>query len=98
MAYESEIQGQTYIFEVDYGEESKAARVIVRPALGGPEGLFLVFPDGSLEPAEDVPGFGPNPAAEDGRWPMPPQELIADARRIAKAKNPEQDAGEEVQD
>jgi hypothetical protein len=94
MAYESEIQGQTYIFEVDYGEESKAARVIVRPAQGGPEGLFLVLSDGTIEPAEDVLGFGPNPAAGDGLWPLPPLELIEDARRIARAKNPEQDAGE----
>lgn len=86
MAIESEIKGQTYIFEADYGEEAETARIIVRCAAGGPEGLFLVQADGSLEPADDLDGFGPNPVATDGLWPMPPDELIEDARRIAEQK------------
>lgn len=86
MAIECEIQGQSYVFEADYGEEAETARIIVRCAAGGPEGLFLVQADGSLEPADDLDGFGPNPVASDGLWPVPPEELIEDARRIAEQK------------
>jgi hypothetical protein len=89
MAYERVIHGHTYVFDVDYGEELEAARIIVRSADGGPEGLFLVQRDGSLEPADDLPGFGANPVTEDGLWPEPPDEAIADARRIAEQKYPE---------
>ncbi len=86
MAVEREIAGHSYVFDVDYGEEAAAARIIVRCADGGTEGLFLVFADGSLEPADDLPGFGPNPASRSGLWPEPPEELIADARKIAELK------------
>ena len=95
MAYESEIRGHSYVFDVDYGEELEAARIIVRSAEGGPEGLFLVLPDGTIEPAEDLPGFGPNPAEDDGLWPLPPAELIEDARRIADAKSRKPDESDE---
>ena len=86
MAYERVIQGHSYVFDVDYGEEVETARIIVRCADGGPEGLFLVQRDGALEPADDLPGFGANPAAADGLWPFPPEEAIADARHIAEHK------------
>ena len=86
MARECEIAGHSYVFDVDYGEELAASRIIVRSAEGGSEGLFLVYQDGSLEPADDLPGFGPNPATADGLWPEPPEELIEDARRIARMK------------
>ena len=98
MAYESEIRGHTYVFDVDYGEELETARIIVRSAEGGTEGLFLVQRDGTAEPADDLPGFGPNPAAEDGIWPLPPAELIADARRIADAKSLEPDEWDEPEE
>jgi hypothetical protein len=97
MAYESQIRGHTYVFDVDYGEEMETARIIVRSAEGGTEGLFLVQRDGTAEPADDLPGFGPNPAAEDGLWPLPPAELIADARRIAEAKNPPETEGQDAE-
>lgn len=99
MAFETRIAGHTYVFDVDYGEESEVARIIVRSAEGGPEGLWLVDRDGELEPAEDLAGFGPNPAADDGLWPLPPQECIRDAQRIAEQKHPlepDQDAGDGV--
>lgn len=86
MAIESIIQGQSYVFEVDYGEESGSARIVVRCAAGGPEGLFFVYPDGSIEPAKGRGGFGANPADPEGIWPRPPAELIEDARRIARLK------------
>jgi hypothetical protein len=86
MAYEQLIGEHTYVFDVDYGEEHECARIIVRSAEGGPEGLFLVDAEGAAEPADDIEGFGPNPAAADGLWPLPPDELIEDARRIAVVK------------
>jgi hypothetical protein len=93
MARECEIAGHSYVFDVDYGEELTASRIVVRCADGGTEGLFLVHQDGSLEPADDLPGFGPNPATADGLWPLPPEELIRDARRIAEAKGAGTDMG-----
>lgn len=89
MAYECVIDGHTYVYEADYGEETETARIIVRSAAGGPEGLFLVQSDGSVEAEEDLPGFGSNPVAEDGRWPPPPAELIEDAQRMAERKRAE---------
>jgi hypothetical protein len=86
MAYEQIIGEHTYVFDVDYGEEHECARIIVRSAEGGPEGLFLVDAEGAAEPADDIEGFGPNPAVADGLWPLPPDELIEDARRIAEVK------------
>lgn len=86
MAYECVIEGHTYVFEADYGEELETARIIVRCADGGPEGLFFVQRDGTLEAADDLPGFGPNPAAPDGLWPLPPEAAIEDARHIAEQK------------
>jgi hypothetical protein len=76
----------------------ETARIIVRSAEGGTEGLFLVQRDGTAEPADDLPGFGPNPAAEDGLWPLPPAELIEDARRIADAKSLEPDEWDEPEE
>jgi|GEM_PF-2328271 hypothetical protein len=90
MAYPCEINGHSYIFEAVYGEELETSRIVVRSADGGPEGVFFVQRDGSLEPAEDLPGFGPNPASADGLWPDPPAEVIEDARRIAAQKAPEE--------
>ena len=86
MAIEIDIHGQSYVFDVDYGEEPDCARIIVRCGAGGPEGLYFVFADGSLEPAKGRGGFGPNPAHPEGIWPRPPAELIADAQRIARRK------------
>ena len=86
MPYECVFQGHSYVFEVDYGEELETARIIVRSGNGGPEGLFFVQRDGALEAADDLPGFGPNPVADDGLWPLPPDEAIADARQIAEQK------------
>ncbi|WP_295389346.1 hypothetical protein [uncultured Thiodictyon sp.] len=86
MAYECVIDGQIYVFEAQYGEELETSRIIVRCAAGGPEGLFLVQRDGALEPADDLPGFGPNPVAVDGVWPLPPAQAIDDARRMAERK------------
>jgi hypothetical protein len=91
MAHQSTIRGHIYVCDVDYGEETKVARIIVRSAEGGPEGLFLVDGEGELEAADDLPGFGANPAARDGLWPAPPYEVIQDARRIAMQKNRESD-------
>ena len=92
MAYQYKIAGHVYIFDVDYGEEAEVARIIVRSAEGGSEGLFLVDRSGDVESADDLPGFGPNPAARDGIWPDPPHELIRDAQRIALQKMPKDDA------
>ncbi|NEV64064.1 hypothetical protein [Thiorhodococcus minor] len=63
------------------------ARIIVRSDSAGAGGLFLVKPDGSLEPADDRPGFGVNPLRKDGIWPRPPMEAISDARTIAEQKS-----------
>ncbi len=94
MAYACTIRGHVYVFDVDYGEEAKVARIIVRSAEGGPEGLYLVDCEGELESADDLPGFGANPATRDGLWPRPPQEVVRDAQRIALAKaSAEQDPG-----
>ena len=87
MAYEYKIRGHDYIFEAVYGEGLTTARIVVRSAEGGPEGMFIVGKDGSCEPADDLPGFGPNRAVRDGLWPMPPREVLEDARRIAEQKD-----------
>ncbi|ESQ15500.1 MAG: hypothetical protein N838_32040 [Thiohalocapsa sp. PB-PSB1] len=87
MAYQLRKRGHTYLYQVDYGEEAAVARIIVRSDTPGPEGLFLVKQDGSLEPADDLPGFGINRLAHDGLWPRPPREAIADARVIAEQKS-----------
>lgn len=87
MAYTLRHKGHTYIYQVDYGEESAVARVIVRSDAKNEEGLFLVKQDGSLEPADDKPGFGVNALRRDGLWPRPPSEAIADARVIAQQKS-----------
>jgi hypothetical protein len=87
MATQCTIAGHTYVFDVDYGEESLVARIIVRSVEGGPEGLWLVDREGGLEAADDLPGFGPNPASKSGVWPEPPQELVLAARGIARVKN-----------
>ena len=94
MAIECSIRRHIYVYDTDYGEEAEAARIIVRSAEGGTEGLFLVDREGNLEPADDLPGFGPNPASPDGIWPDPPEEMIEDARRIALAKTPEMEDGD----
>lgn len=87
MAYILRRKGHTYIYQVDYGEEASVARVIVRSDAAGTEGLFLVKQDGSVEPADDKPGFGANSLSRDGLWPAPPREAIADARVIAQQKS-----------
>lgn len=86
MAIECTIGGHEYVFDLDYGEEATVARIIVRSAEGGTEGLFLVDEEGNCEPADDLEGFGPNPASDDGLWPDPPDEMLDDARRVALAK------------
>jgi len=85
--YQVRRRGHTYLYQVDYGEESAVARIIVRSDAASTEGLFLVKQDGSLEPADDCPGFGANCLSHDGLWPTPPREAIADARAIARQKN-----------
>ena len=94
MAYQYKIAGHVYIFDVDYGEEAEVARIIVRSAEGGSEGLFLVDRAGDVESADDLPGFGPYPAAGDRIWPDPPRELVRDAQRIASQKMPKDDDAE----
>lgn len=89
MAYEQIIGEHSYIFAVDYGEEAEVARIIVRSDAAGTEGLFLVDAEGAFEPGEDIDGFGPNPLTDDGIWPDPPDEAIADAQRIAANKDPD---------
>lgn len=79
-------RGHAYLFQVDYGEEACVARIIVRTDSVGPEGLFLVKQDGSIEPAEDRPGFGANALRKDGLWPGPPREAVRDAVVIARQK------------
>lgn len=86
MAVETVIHGHHYVYEVDYGEEPTSARIIVRSADGGPEGLFFVYADGTVEPSRGRGGFGPNPSHPEGVWPHPPGELVEDARRIALGK------------
>jgi hypothetical protein len=86
VAYTIRHKGHSYIYQVDYGEESAVARIIVRSDAATSEGLFLVKQDGSIEPADDKPGFGVNSLRPDGLWPTPPHEAIADARVIAQAK------------
>lgn len=86
MAYTLRQKGHTYIYQVDYGEEAFVARIVVRSDSAGAGGLFLVKQDGSLEPADDRPGFGVNPLRPDGLWPRPPREAIDDARSIARQK------------
>jgi hypothetical protein len=86
VAYAVRRKGHTYIYQVDYGEEAAVARIIVRSDARNAEGLFLVKQDGSLEPADDKPGFGTNALRVDGLWPTPPREAIADARVIAQQK------------
>jgi hypothetical protein len=71
---------------VDYGEELAVARIIVCSDTAGTEGLFLVKQDGSLEPGDDLPGFGANVLRPDGIWPGPPREAVRDARDIARQK------------
>lgn len=79
-------RGHTYVYDVDYGEELSVARIVVRGDVQGDEGLFLVKQDGSIEPGDDLPGFGVNAASADGIWPNPPREAIRDAADIACAK------------
>lgn len=86
MAIESLVRGHHYVYEVDYGEEPTSARIIVRCADGGPEGLFFVYEDGTVEPSRGRGGFGPNPVDAEGIWPHPPAELVHDARLIAVQK------------
>jgi hypothetical protein len=86
LAYTVRQKGHTYIYQVDYGEELAVSRIIVRSDVNNAEGVFLVKQDGSLEPADDKPGFGPNSLTRDGLWPMPPREAVADARIIAQQK------------
>jgi hypothetical protein len=85
--YTLKSKGHTYLYQVDYGEESAVARIIVRADAAGTEGLFLVKQDGSLEPADDRDGFGANTLRHDGLWPKPPREAIRDARVIAQQKS-----------
>jgi hypothetical protein len=80
-------KGHTYLYQVDYGEEAAVARIIVRSDAENEEGLYLVKQDGSLEPADDKPGFGVNALSADGLWPAPPREAIDDARIIAQQKS-----------
>ena len=80
-------RGHIYTYQVDYGEEARVARIIVRSDAPNAEGLFLVKQDGSLEPADDKPGFGTNRLRADGLWPEPPREAVADAREIAYNKS-----------
>jgi hypothetical protein len=89
MAIEKIIGHHSYIFDVDYGEEAEVARIIVRSDAAGTEGLFLVNAEGEIEPGDDIDGFGPNPLTDDGLWPDPPEEAIADAQRIAANKDPD---------
>ena len=63
--YTLKSKGHTYLYQVDYGEENAVARIIVRADAAGTEGLFLVKPDGSLEPADDRDGFGANALRHD---------------------------------
>lgn len=84
--YSKRNKGHTYLYQVDYGEEAAVARIIVRCDAAGTEGLFLVKQDGSLEPADDRPGFGSNALRKDGLWPAPPAEAVRDARVIAQQK------------
>jgi hypothetical protein len=86
MPYQLKKRGHVYLYAVDYGEEASVARIVVRSDAAGTEGLFLVKQDGSLEPADDRPGFGANVLSHDGIWPRPPREAIADARAIAQQK------------
>jgi len=79
-------KGHSYLYQVDYGEETAVARIIVRSDAVNAEGLFLVKQDGSVEPASDKPGFGANALSADGLWPTPPREAISDARAIARQK------------
>ena len=84
--YLKRYRGHTYLYQVDYGEEAAVARIIVRSDSAGTEGLFLVKQDGSLEPADDRPGFGANHLCHDGLWPVPPREAVRDAVVIARQK------------
>lgn len=86
MAYKLEEGEHTYLYEVDYGEELQAARIVVSCDAATGEGLFLVKASGQLEAADDLPGFSANPLHPDGIWPEPPAEAIADAKRIAEVK------------
>jgi hypothetical protein len=86
MVYQLRKRGHVYLYQVGYGEEASVARIIVRSDAGGTEGLFLVKQDGSLENADDRPGFGANGLSHDGLWPTPPREAIRDARAIAQQK------------
>ena len=84
--YSRRFRGHTYLYQVDYGEEIAVARIIVRSDAAGTEGLYFVKQDGSLEPADDRPGFGANPLRKDGLWPIPPAEAVRDGRVIAQQK------------
>lgn len=84
--YTKRYRGHTYLYQVDYGEEAAVARIIVRSDAAGTEGLFLVKQDGTLEPADDRPGFGANTLRHDGIWPTPPREAIRDGVVIARQK------------
>ncbi|KAA6183584.1 hypothetical protein F2Q65_15445 [Thiohalocapsa marina] len=84
--YQLKKRGHLYLYRVEYGEESAVARIIVRSDAAGTEGLFLVKQDGSLEPADDRAGFGPNALNPNGLWPSPPREAIQSARDIARQK------------
>jgi hypothetical protein len=86
MPYMLRHRGHTYTYQVDFGEEQAVARIIVRSDAPNAEGLYLVKQDGSLEHADDKPGFGANRLENDGLWPTPPREAIADARVIAQRK------------
>jgi hypothetical protein len=84
--YTRHVRGHLYLYQVDYGEEASVSRIIVRSDAAGTEGLYLVKQDGSLEPADDRPGFGINPLRKDGLWPLPPGEAVRDGRVIACQK------------
>jgi hypothetical protein len=85
--YIKRARGHTYLYQVDYGEEAAVSRIIVRSDAASTEGLFLVKQDGSLEPADDRPGFGSNNLRHDGLWPAPPREAVRDAVVIARQKS-----------
>jgi hypothetical protein len=85
--YSIKKRGHTYLYQVGYGEELAVARITVRSDAASAEGLFFVKQDGSVEPADDRDGFGPNALRHDGAWPDPPREAVRDAREIARQKS-----------
>jgi hypothetical protein len=81
MVRERNIHAHGDVFDIDYGEEAVVAGSSFAP-IPRSRGLSPADRDGEIEAAADLPGFGPNPLAEDRLCARTPQQAAEDVRRL----------------